>query len=46
MIPAALAKGVQVLVTGDIDYHTGIDAELFPTLEVETARIRQPFVIY
>lgn len=74
MIPAALAKGVQVLVTGDIDYHTAIDAaaqglcivdaghygtesmfigymkqrlgELFPEIEVETARIRQPFIIY
>ena len=73
-IPVAVEKGADVLVTGDIDYHTGIDAaaqglcivdaghygtesmfighmkerlaELFPTLEVETARIRQPFVIY
>ena len=74
MVQAALAKGGQVLVTGDIDYHTAIDAaaqglcivdaghygtesmfigymkqrlgELFPDIEVETARIRQPFIIY
>lgn len=26
MVGAALAKGMQALVTGDIDYHTGIDA--------------------
>ncbi len=26
MVSAALKKGAQVLITGDIDYHTGIDA--------------------
>lgn len=74
MVQAALAKRVQVLVTGDIDYHTAIDAaaqglcivdaghygtesmfigymkqrlgELLPDIKVETASIRQPFIIY
>lgn len=73
MDSAALAAGADVLVTGDIDYHMGIDSvaqglmlvdgghygtemifidymeeslkEMFPEVEVSSAKIKQPFIL-
>lgn len=73
MTAAALTAGADVLVTGDIDYHMGIDSvaqglmlvdgghygtemifidymeetlkEMFPEVEVSSARIEQPFLL-